>query len=272
MTGKTTRKHNLMPIGRFSTACRLSIKALRYYDERGLLKPCFVDPVSGYRYYRIDQSRDAVMIALLRSLDIPIDTIKQLLHAEGDELRRCLDVERARIESELHEKRQALKSIERIARYGELTPYTVAIRSAPDYRLASLRCTTTAECMVDDSGALMYALFDELARLGVNHSDPYVCINEAPDPQGNIAVHACVGIGSAEISGDRVAMIHIAGGPEAWLTHVGAYEELGIAYHALSAWVQERGHEQRAALREIYRNDPADTPVDELVTEVIMPI
>ena len=30
----------------------------------------------------------------------------------------------------------------------------------------------------------------------------------------------------------------------AWLTHKGAYEELGLAYHALLAWAQERGHEQ----------------------------
>jgi hypothetical protein len=34
----------LMPIGRFSKSCRLSIKALRHYDEQGLLRPAHVDP------------------------------------------------------------------------------------------------------------------------------------------------------------------------------------------------------------------------------------
>jgi len=272
VTGKSTSKINLMPIGRFSSTCRLSIKALRYYDERDILQPFFVDPDSGYRYYRSDQARDAVMIALLRSLDVPLDTIKRMLHADSDELRRCLDTERERIERDLAAKRHALGSIERIARHGTLTPYTVAVRSAPDFRLASIRCTTSAECMIEDSGQLVYSLFDELARLNIAHTDPYLCINESPDPQGHLVVHACVGVGDSEIRDDRVTMRDVRGGTEAWLTHVGAYEELGIAYHALSAWVQERGHEQRDALREIYRNDPADTPVDELITEVILPI
>jgi len=261
-----------MPIGRFSNACRLSVKALRYYDERGILKPYLVDPATGYRYYRSDQARDAVMIALLRSLDVPLDTIKNVLHADGDELRHCLDGERERIERDLATKHHALRSIVRISRYGNLMPYQVAVRSAPDYRLASIQCTTTAARMIEDSGQLVYTLFDELERQKIEHSDPYMCINESPDPQGNILVHACVGVGDSEVTSDRVTMIDIRGGTEAWLAHVGAYEELGIAYHALSAWVQEHGHEQRAALREIYRNDPADTPVDELITEVILPI
>jgi len=272
VTEKDASKFNIMPIGRFSNACRLSVKALRYYDERGILKPFCVDPDTGYRYYRSDQARDAVMIALLRSLDVPLDTIKHVLHADRDELRRYLDTERTRIEQDLATKYHALRSIERIARYGDLMPYAVALRSAPDYRLASIRCTTTAECMIEDSGQLVYTLFDELARLQIEHTDPYLCINESPDPLGAIVVHAGVGVGDHEITDERVAMIDVSGGTEAWLTHVGAYEELGIAYHALSAWAQERGHEQRNALREIYRNDPVDTPVDELITEVILPI
>ena len=58
-----------MPIGRFSNACRLSIKALRHYDDVDLLKPAFIDPNNGYRYYSVEQGRDAVLIAMLRSLD-----------------------------------------------------------------------------------------------------------------------------------------------------------------------------------------------------------
>jgi len=43
----------------------------------------------------------------------------------------------------------------------------------------------------------------------------------------------------------------------------------------LAAWVQARGHQQRDSLREIYLNDPddpADTPIDDLTTEVILPL
>src|SRR5262249_5535052 len=57
---------NLMSIGEFATASRLSQKALRLYGENGLLPPAWVDPDSGYRYYRPEQLRSATLIALLR--------------------------------------------------------------------------------------------------------------------------------------------------------------------------------------------------------------
>ena len=38
-------------IGEFARRSRLSLKALRLYDELGVLVPSRVDQVSGYRYY-----------------------------------------------------------------------------------------------------------------------------------------------------------------------------------------------------------------------------
>jgi DNA-binding transcriptional MerR regulator len=44
---------NLAPIGRLSEMRRSSVKALRLYDEIGLLAPVRIDPSSGYRYYHL---------------------------------------------------------------------------------------------------------------------------------------------------------------------------------------------------------------------------
>ena len=41
----------LLTIGAFAKASRLSPKALRLYDELGLLPPARVDPMTGYRLY-----------------------------------------------------------------------------------------------------------------------------------------------------------------------------------------------------------------------------
>jgi MerR-like DNA binding protein len=54
----------LLPIGQFARLCRLSVKQLRHYDELGLLRPAEVDAHTGYRYYRRDQARDALLIGL----------------------------------------------------------------------------------------------------------------------------------------------------------------------------------------------------------------
>ena len=56
----------LLTIGEFARASRLSPKALRLYDELGLLRPVRVDEYSGYRYYSPDQLDQARLVAWLR--------------------------------------------------------------------------------------------------------------------------------------------------------------------------------------------------------------
>ena len=66
-------------IGEFARRSRLSLKALRLYDERGVLVPSRVDQASGYRYYDIAQLDEARLVVMLRQLQLPIAAIKELL-------------------------------------------------------------------------------------------------------------------------------------------------------------------------------------------------
>ena len=263
---------NLMPIGKFSKSCRLSIKALRHYDQEGLLKPAFVDQQTGYRYYSQHQASEAIMIAMLRSLDISIPRVRVILESDKAQLKEILNCEQQRMETELARQRQALHSIQRIAQAGELNPYEIAIRQEPDYTVCQRSGKTTTEGMIKDSADLIYSLFDELHKADRSYEHPVMCINEDPDKNEQIVVHACVGVNSPTPKLKHAKITTIAGGPVAWLSHRGSYHELGIAYHSLFAWAQERGHEQRAPMREIYLNDPADTPEEQLITEVMLPI
>src|ERR1700756_2965950 len=64
-----------LTIGEFARAARLSAKALRLYDELGLLRPFRVDEWSGYRYYAPDQLERARLVAWLRRLGMPLAQI-----------------------------------------------------------------------------------------------------------------------------------------------------------------------------------------------------
>ena len=68
----------LLTIGAFARASRLSPKALRLYDELGLLRPAHVDAVSGYRYYSPDQLEQARLVAWLRRLGMPLAKIAEM--------------------------------------------------------------------------------------------------------------------------------------------------------------------------------------------------
>jgi len=66
----------VLTIGEFARASRLSPKALRLYDELGLLTPARVDPVSGYRLYEPGQLEQARLVAWLRRLGMPLARIR----------------------------------------------------------------------------------------------------------------------------------------------------------------------------------------------------
>ena len=75
---------DLMSIGEFARLSRLSAKALRLYDELGLLPPAQVDPDSGYRWYAAGQLDNARLVASLRQIGVPLAQIRLILSLEPE--------------------------------------------------------------------------------------------------------------------------------------------------------------------------------------------
>ncbi|MCW2814376.1 MAG: transcriptional regulator MerR family [Nocardioides sp.] len=73
----------LMSIGDAARASGLSAKALRLYDETGLLPPAEVDPVTGYRWYAADQLDRARLVARLRLAGVPLARIRMVADLAG---------------------------------------------------------------------------------------------------------------------------------------------------------------------------------------------
>lgn len=66
-------------IGDFSKMSKVTIKALRFYEKEGLLKPACIDNNNGYRYYESSQLVDISKIVAFRQIGISIEDIKKLL-------------------------------------------------------------------------------------------------------------------------------------------------------------------------------------------------
>src|SRR5690606_37183424 len=118
---------------RFARLCRLSVKQLRHYDDLGLLSPAWTDPSSGYRYYRSAQARDALMIGLLRSMDVPLPVVARVL--SGDE-RNELKAARDRIEADIARRRRGLRLLDRVLAEG-LPEHEVSVVREPARRVRS---------------------------------------------------------------------------------------------------------------------------------------
>jgi serine/threonine protein phosphatase PrpC len=72
----------LLTIGAFAQGAGLTPKALRLYDQVGLLPPAAVDPESGYRLYDPEQLPRARLVAQLRRIGMPLAKIRTVCALE----------------------------------------------------------------------------------------------------------------------------------------------------------------------------------------------
>ena len=102
-----------LQIGEFAELVGLSIPQLRRFDRLRLLEPAGRSADSGYRYYLRGQTGAARVIALLRSMDMPIAEIRRVVSGAGEpERRRVFWDHRARLGARLEEVRRLLEAVD----------------------------------------------------------------------------------------------------------------------------------------------------------------
>jgi DNA-binding transcriptional MerR regulator len=254
---------DLLAIGQFARLCRLSVKQLRHYDELGLLRPAQVDPSSGYRYYRADQARAALSIGLLRSLDVPLAAIGQVL--AGAATVDVLGEVRDRLEADLLRRRRTLAVLDRVLAQG-MPPVEVALVREPARRVVVVGDATPPEDIPSTTERCVVRLLAALSGADRAPGNPLIGLFPL-----DLAQHVIVAV-AAEVDGDIPGTTPevLAGGVFACASHVGPYEQLPLTAHGLLAWSGKRGHTPTGRLREIYLSDPHDTPPEQLVTRLMI--
>lgn len=79
-------KENMIPIGKMADINHVSIATLRLYDQMNLLKPCYIDPETNYRYYRMEQNAKLDLIAYMKDLGMSLKEIQDVLAKENLDL------------------------------------------------------------------------------------------------------------------------------------------------------------------------------------------
>ena len=126
-------------IGEFARRSRLSLKALRLYDERGVLVPSRVDQASGYRYYDTAQLDEARLVVMMRQLQLPLAAIKELLACDPADAATRIAVHWRDAEA-AHDARRELADylVNRLSGKRSVM-YEVAIREMPERSLLCLK-------------------------------------------------------------------------------------------------------------------------------------
>jgi len=136
------RDPDLLSSGEFARRSHLSPKALRIYDELGLLQPLEVDPANGYRRYGTDQVHTARLIAMLRGIDMSLAEIGTLLADLGrdpelptEQLNRHL----AELEARHTSRRSLVRHVHAILREQDCPMFTIQTRHVPARRMMSIQ-------------------------------------------------------------------------------------------------------------------------------------
>ncbi len=106
-----------MNIGAFAQLTGLSVKALRLYDEQGLLVPASVDPWSRYRRYAASQLTSAVRLKALREAGVPLAEAARALGGPA-EAEESLARHRVRVAAERASQDAALGVLDELVGHG----------------------------------------------------------------------------------------------------------------------------------------------------------
>lgn len=265
---------DLLSIGQFAALCRLSQKALRLYDERGLLRPAHVDPDSGYRRYSLAQALEAERIRLLRSLEVPLDELGEILRAGPEVARALLDRHRARLAARVAEYDRM------IAALATLTGATLSSYAVRERRLAPLQVLSVGwRGSLGELGPAAGDAFNELVahlrRCGAAVMAPPMALYRLDEGlrEDALEVEWCLPVDRPLSGAGRVSGRLLPGGPAAITLHPGPFDTVGPAHAALEAWLLERGRRRAGPAREVYLVGPRETgDPREFRTEVQAPL
>jgi effector-binding domain-containing protein len=262
----------LMPIGQFARASRLSIKSLRNYHESGLLPAAFVDPGSGYRYYRLEQLAEAIRIRSLRMVDLPLAQIKQIV--DGADSESVLASHLATLLGYREDYDRKVRELTRLISQKELTMTNdVTIKFTAARTVAAYRTATTYQAVFEDIPSGFARVLTFLGKIDRGPVDaPFTIFHQFPEADAAGEISLCVPVGQAFESSSDVEALTVAGGPVSSIVHRGSYADMADSYATIAGWIHERGHRIVGPSREIYLNNPADVEETELLTEIQWPI
>ena len=253
-----------LSIGAFSRVSGLTVKALRHYDEIGLLEPARVDESTGYRYYGLEQARPAEAIRRLRALEVPLDEIRELLGADDAVVRERLAVHRARLEGRAVETKRILDELDRIIDgREELVPDSAQL--APELEVKEVPARRVAfiaeRAHMEEMKKVVPRNINKVARaVDRRHTGAPFCKCPAPDADGYFETEIGWPVPDDVEVEPPVEVAEYPAATALVMKHVGPYEELGRSYRVMAEEMEERGLRPSSAPVEWYETDPQETP------------
>jgi DNA-binding transcriptional MerR regulator len=265
---------DLLTIGAFARLTRLSPKALRLYDELGLLPPAHVDPDTGYRWYCPDQLARARQVAQLRQLDMPLARIRTVLDLPPDAVAGELAAYWDEQEQGWRAKRELVGFLINQLTGKGTTMYDVSVRDIPARALLSTGEDLTAGQIGEFAGSL-FALFGgpAIPRPEGEAGRPFLRYHGELSNDSDALVEFCCPINNTDI--DEVAHRFPdmtpsteQAGREAYISVPKANMMTALGFESLHQWLVDHNEHSDWKPRQIFLLDPATADSNDPVYEL----
>ena len=242
-------------IGEFSKMSKTTVKALRYYDEVGLLKPEVVDEWTGYRFYTTNQLLELHRIQAYRQIGLTIDEIK--LIQEGANIEYILLKRKSELLDEIKTSAEQLSRIEFIlSGEGEeaYMNYEAIIKELPECIVYSKKLVVpNYEAYFEVIPAIGKAVTEKYPDLKC--SIPEYCFISYLDGEykdKDMRIEFAEAVTKMYDNFDDIEFKKIEKVMAVSVMHKGAYSGLAAAYAYAFKWIEENGYTVIDSPRENY--------------------
>lgn len=263
----------LVPIGDFSRMTHLSVKALRFYHDQGLLEPARIDPSSGYRFYDTGQVPVAQVIRRFRDLDMPLDQVRAVLTAPDVETRtKEIIAHLNAMESRLAELQMSVSSLRALLEAPAVRP-EVEFRSIPATRALAVRGMVTVQQAWAWGTDVFGEIYGRIEQAGLTPAGP----GGALFPAGYFELQeaeltAFVPVDGPVADSGRAEITTIPGMEAAVMLHCGSPADSDQTYGALGTIVAERAIGIEGPIREYFLVPFTEPDLSRHRTEICWPV
>lgn len=259
-------------ISDFSKITNLSVKALRYYDEEGMLTPTHRNSENSYRYYSEQDFLKAQFIAMLRGLDFSISEIKDILSTceNPEDLSYYLEEKKAIIEGNITKEKELLHTITLYInsknREDLKMDYKIEMREIAPVTVASVRYMGK----YSDVGKYIGKIYKAVKGNGAGAPLQLYYDGEFKEVAD---IELCVPI-TKGISDPSVTVKTLPAVKALCTTHKGGYDKINLAYKSLFDYANDNHITCLTPTREIYVKGPGmifKGNENNYVTEIIIP-
>ena len=268
----------MLRIGDFSKLCKVTIKALRYYDELGILKPDYISEENGYRFYKPEQLRKISEIVSYKEMGLSLDEISFIIldnPTPGDVLKMLIK-KQSEVKIIINSEKEKLTKINSFIKdlKEEKFMNEVNLKSLPEVIVASIRTTIPN---YEYLNTLAPQMGEKMKAHGAVCREPAYCFNIYHDgeyKETDIDVELCESVVKACPNDDGVIYKKVDEVKDAaCYYHKGPYSALGKSYAEVFKWIESNGYKVTDNPRESYidgcwnKDDPS-----EWLTEIQVPI